>query len=102
MSEMTRMSLWVRLLETAQGCCRVEAGSGGGTTLLHVEVRTPHHRRVLPPTGGFPHLLLEGLGKSSIPQHLDLTGQAHTGGTTILTPPSSCYQQPLTAWTHFA
>lgn len=80
MSEM-RMSLWVRLLKTAQGCCRVEAGPRGSTTLLHMEVRTGlHHPR------GFPHLLLEGLGRSSIPQHLDLTGQAHTGGTTILTP----------------
>lgn len=82
------MSLWVWLLETAQGFCRVEAGSGGGTTLLHVKVRTgPCHPSVFPPTGGFPHLLL-GLGRSSIPQHLDLTGQAHTGGTTILTPKS--------------
>lgn len=58
------MSLWVRLLQTAQGCCRVEAGFGGGTTLLHVKVRTsPCHPSVLPPTGGFPHLLLEGLGR---------------------------------------
>lgn len=80
-TEMRTMRPWTRLLEAARARCSVVAGSEGGTALPHVEVRTGLcYLHVPHPPGGLPHLLLEVLGRSSIPQQLDPSaGQTHTG-----------------------
>lgn len=72
------MRLWIQLPEATQAAARWR--SALRVTLLCVERTSLQHLRILQPTVGFPHLLLEVLGGSNILQQLTPSpGQVHVG-----------------------